>query len=184
MTGTAFFLAQPRRRGWIDQPCAANVFGPSRHRNRWDCATRFESHRLVVQGGSNRWAQCGRHSHNGHREDLYKIDQKNFQIPWPSLRNCYSGWWHLSKICMSSELLMSYWYTIAFFDWPAGAPFSKRSLGKSLVPIYWNHLMFAQDLCHGQIEYLSLRLVDPTARRGILSILLEKTERSDTTNSQ
>ena len=39
-----------------------------------------------------------------------------------------------------------------------------------LVPIYWNHIMFAHDLCHSQIEYLSLRLVDPTARRGILSI--------------
>ena len=48
------------------------------------------------------------------------------------------------------------------------------------------HIMFAHELCHSQIEYLSLRLVDPTARRGILpveslrverSILLEKTER-------
>jgi len=48
--------------------------------------------------------------------------------------------------------------------------------------------MFAHDLCHSQIEYLSLRLVDPTlrpvgptgwkrARRGILSIFIEKTER-------
>jgi hypothetical protein len=37
--------------------------------------------------------------------------------------------------------------------------------------------MFAHDLCHSQIEYLSLRLVDPTARRGILSILIEKTAR-------
>jgi len=46
--------------------------------------------------------------------------------------------------------------------------------------------MFAHDLCHSQIEYLSLRLADPTARRGILpveslrverSILIEKTER-------
>ena len=49
--------------------------------------------------------------------------------------------------------------------------------------------MFAHDLCHSQIEYFSLRLVDPTlrpvsptgskrARRGMLSILIEKTERS------
>ena len=37
--------------------------------------------------------------------------------------------------------------------------------------------MFAHNLCHSQIEYLSLRLVDPTARRGILSIFIEKTER-------
>ena len=37
--------------------------------------------------------------------------------------------------------------------------------------------MFAHDLCYYQIEYLSLRLVDPTARRGILSILIEKIER-------
>ena len=33
--------------------------------------------------------------------------------------------------------------------------------------------MFAHDLCHSQIEYLK-----------ILSILIEKTERSDTTNRQ
>ncbi len=38
--------------------------------------------------------------------------------------------------------------------------------------------MFANDLCHSQIEYFSLRLVDPTARRGMLSILIEKTKRS------
>jgi hypothetical protein len=38
--------------------------------------------------------------------------------------------------------------------------------------------MFAHDLYHSQIEYFSLRLVDPTARRGMLSILIEKTERS------
>jgi len=44
--------------------------------------------------------------------------------------------------------------------------------------------MFAHDLCHSQIEYFSLRLVDPTARRGMLSILIEETERSDTTNLQ
>ena len=44
--------------------------------------------------------------------------------------------------------------------------------------------MFAHDLCHSQIEYFSLQLVDPTARRGMLSILIEKTERSDTTNLQ
>ena len=44
--------------------------------------------------------------------------------------------------------------------------------------------MFAHDLCHGQIEYFSLRLVDPAARRGRLSIKIEKTERSDTTNLQ
>jgi hypothetical protein len=37
--------------------------------------------------------------------------------------------------------------------------------------------MFTHDLCHSQIEYLSLRLVDPTARRGILPILIEKAER-------
>jgi hypothetical protein len=44
--------------------------------------------------------------------------------------------------------------------------------------------MFAHDLYHSQIEYFSLRLVDPTARRGMLPILIEKTERSDTTNLQ
>ena len=38
--------------------------------------------------------------------------------------------------------------------------------------------MFAHDLCHSQIEYFSLRLLDPTARRGIRSVLIEKTERS------
>ena len=37
--------------------------------------------------------------------------------------------------------------------------------------------MLAHDLCHSPIEFLSLRLVDPSARRGILSILIEKTER-------
>ena len=37
--------------------------------------------------------------------------------------------------------------------------------------------MFAHDLCHSQIEYFSPRLVDPKARRGILSSLIEKTER-------
>ena len=36
---------------------------------------------------------------------------------------------------------------------PAGAIFSERSLRKSLVPIYWNHIMFAHDLCHCHIEY-------------------------------
>jgi hypothetical protein len=44
--------------------------------------------------------------------------------------------------------------------------------------------MFAHDLCHSQLEYFSLRLVDPAARRGMLSILVEKIERSDTTNLQ
>jgi hypothetical protein len=49
--------------------------------------------------------------------------------------------------------------------------------------------MFAHDLCHNQVEYFSLRLrfqpvgltgrrVDPMARRGMLSIQIEKTERS------
>ena len=38
--------------------------------------------------------------------------------------------------------------------------------------------MFAHDLCHSQIEYFSLRLLDPAARRGILSTYIEKTERS------
>jgi len=37
--------------------------------------------------------------------------------------------------------------------------------------------MLAHDLCDSQIEYLSLRLADPLARRGILLILIEKTER-------
>jgi hypothetical protein len=36
---------------------------------------------------------------------------------------------------------------------PAGATSSERSLGKSLVPIYGNHIMFAHDLCHSRIEY-------------------------------
>ena len=44
--------------------------------------------------------------------------------------------------------------------------------------------MFAHDLCHSQIEYFSLWLADPTAWRGMLSILIEKTERSDSTNLQ
>jgi hypothetical protein len=44
--------------------------------------------------------------------------------------------------------------------------------------------MFAHDLCHRQIEYFGLRLADPAARRGMLSILIEKTERSDTINLQ
>ncbi len=44
--------------------------------------------------------------------------------------------------------------------------------------------MLVHDLCHSQIEYFSLRLVDPTARRGGLSILIEKIKRSDTTNLQ
>ena len=44
----------------------------------------------------------------------------------------------------------------------------------NLVPIYWNHIMFAHDLCHSQIEYFSLRLGDPTARRGMLSHLNRK----------
>ena len=65
---------------------------------------------------------------------------------------------------------------------PAGATFSERSLGKSLVPIYSNPIMFAKDLCHSQIEYFSLRLVDPTARRGMLSILLER--QSEASGSQ
>jgi hypothetical protein len=30
--------------------------------------------------------------------------------------------------------------------------------------------MFSHDLCHSQIEYFSLRLVDPTARRAIQQI--------------
>jgi len=34
---------------------------------------------------------------------------------------------------------------------PVGAPFSERSLGKSLVSIFRNPIMFAQDLCHSQI---------------------------------
>jgi len=38
--------------------------------------------------------------------------------------------------------------------------------------------MFAHDLCHSQIEYLSLRLVDPTARRGILPVESLRVERS------
>ena len=42
-----------------------------------------------------------------------------------------------------------------------------------LAPICSNHIMFARDLCHSQIEYLR-----------ILSILIEKAERSDTTNRQ
>jgi hypothetical protein len=37
---------------------------------------------------------------------------------------------------------------------PAGATFFERSLGKSLVPIYLNHIMFAHDLCYSRIEYL------------------------------
>jgi len=61
--------------------------------------------------------------------------------------------------------------------YPAEAIFSERSLGKSLVPIYLNPIMFAHDLCHSQIECFSLRLADPAARRGMLSILIEKTER-------
>jgi hypothetical protein len=44
--------------------------------------------------------------------------------------------------------------------------------------------MFAHDLYYSQIEYFSLRLVDPMARRGMLSTYIEKTERSDTTNLQ
>ena len=44
--------------------------------------------------------------------------------------------------------------------------------------------MFAHDLCHSRIKYLSLRFGEPTTRRGILSILIEKTERSDTANCQ
>jgi hypothetical protein len=38
--------------------------------------------------------------------------------------------------------------------------------------------MFAHDLYHSQIEYFSLRLVDPAVRRGMLSTYIEKTERS------
>jgi len=38
--------------------------------------------------------------------------------------------------------------------------------------------MFAHDLGHRQIKYFSLRLVDPAARRGMLLIIIEKTERS------
>ena len=41
---------------------------------------------------------------------------------------------------------------------PPGAYFSEPSLGKNLVPIYLNHIMFAHDLCHSQIEYFRLRL--------------------------
>jgi hypothetical protein len=41
---------------------------------------------------------------------------------------------------------------------PEGATFSERRLGKSLVPIYSNPIMFAHDLCHSRIEYFSLRL--------------------------
>ena len=69
-------------------------------------------------------------------------------------------------------------------DLNPGANSVKLFLRKPLVPIHQNRVMFAHDLCHSQIEYLSLRLVDPTARRGILSILIKKTERSDTTNRQ
>ena len=43
--------------------------------------------------------------------------------------------WHLKpKICKPSHCC------------PSGATFSERCLGKSLVFIYWNHIMFAQDL--------------------------------------
>ena len=46
-----------------------------------------------------------------------------------------------------------------------------------LGPIYCNPIMFMHDLCHSQIENFSIRLVDPEARRGLLSIYIEKKER-------
>ena len=47
-----------------------------------------------------------------------------------------------------------------------------RWTGTSSLPVglHWNHIIFAHDLWHSQIEYFSLRLVDPAARRAILSI--------------
>ena len=32
-------------------------------------------------------------------------------------------------------------------------PFLPPSLGRNIVPIYEDHIMFAHDLCHSQIEY-------------------------------
>jgi hypothetical protein len=40
--------------------------------------------------------------------------------------------------------------------------------------------MIAPDLCYSQVEYLSLRLGDPMARRvGILPIVIKKAKKSD-----
>ena len=61
---------------------------------------------------------------------------------------------------------------------PFRGTFSERRVGKSLVPNYSTPIMFAHDLCHSRIEYFSLRLADPAAQRGMLSIKIEKTERS------
>ena len=49
--------------------------------------------------------------------------------------------------------------------------------GKKIVLEYF-HCLVTIEYFRLNIEYLSLRLVDPTARRGILSIL-KRTERSD-----
>ena len=76
---------------------------------------------------------------------------------------------------------------LSVFSCPEGATFSERSLGNSLGPIYWNHIMFAHDLCHSQIEYFSNAInlnwkdrAKPPARRGCSAYASE----SDTTNLQ
>ena len=70
---------------------------------------------------------------------------------------------------------------------PIRDTFSERRLRKSLVPIYSNHIIFAHDLCHSQIEYLSNSIdlnkkdrAKPPARRGFSAYASE----SDNTNLQ
>ena len=119
---------------------------------------------------------------------MFRFQQlKKFQITNHNDRNSKSqtiGFWSYLRFGYCNLLFPIYaWLDICSSNlgmdsWSVESTFSERSLGKSLVPIYWNHIIFAHDLCHSRKEYFSLRLVDPTARGGMLSLLIEKTERS------
>ena len=59
-----------------------------------------------------------------------------------------------------------------------------RSFIRGLVPIYWNHIMFAHDICHIQVEYLINSIDFNRKDRATCRVVAEGEAWSDTTNIQ